>query len=176
MSQRWVSDLERGIIKSPRPEVMYLLSVALNVPIADLYLAAFEGATSRDAKRMAELASKAAQIEAERDEEFVFRTNVADAKRLLRILQRIVFTPDRVAALEAILQAWASETPAPPPEAAAEVASAPSNQALSEKIERLSDEERRSLSIQIDNMLDPLLRQKNRLNPPVGARPAGKGA
>lgn len=60
MSQRWVSDLERGVIKVPRPEVMWRLAEALNLPLGELYAAAYQGATSRDAQLMASLAEEAA--------------------------------------------------------------------------------------------------------------------
>ena len=54
MSQRWVSDLEGGVIGLPRFSTLSRMSEALHVPISDLYIAGGVARTKEEADRVAE--------------------------------------------------------------------------------------------------------------------------
>jgi len=60
MSQRWLSDLERGVIKSPRIETLHRLAAILEVDVSELILKARLADTPEGAARIAALAPRQA--------------------------------------------------------------------------------------------------------------------
>ena len=52
MSQRWVSDLERGLIKAPRLDTMLRVAKVLDLDVADLVIASGQATTRAGAERI----------------------------------------------------------------------------------------------------------------------------
>jgi transcriptional regulator with XRE-family HTH domain len=54
MSQRWISDIERGVTVQPRLEALRRLADVLNLDVADLVLAAGLASSKEGARRLTE--------------------------------------------------------------------------------------------------------------------------
>lgn len=80
MSQRWVSNLELGGVDMPRRQAMEQLADVLDIPLADLYIAAQMARTRTEATRITE-------------EIPPYDALAPDTRRALEIIEAL--TPDR---------------------------------------------------------------------------------